>query len=88
MLALALAAAGPAAAARRATDRGLVLRVRVSAIVLRELDGTRQRFRVGPATIGTLDGRPATILDLQRGDVAFVQHFRMLAAFRIRAFSR
>lgn len=83
-----LALAGTAAAARRDVDRGIVLRVRVSAIVLRELDGTQRRFRVGPSTIITLDGHPAAILDLQRGDVAVVQHFRKLPAFRIRAFTR
>lgn len=85
---IALALAGTAAAARRALDRGIVLRVRVSEIVLRELDGTQHSFRVGPETIVTLDGHPATILDLQRGDVAVVQHFRKLPAFRIRAFTR
>jgi hypothetical protein len=85
---LALALAGTAAAARHAVDRGIVLRVRASAIVLRELDGTQRSFRVGPSTLVLLDGRPAALLDLQRGDVAVVQHFGRLPALRVRAFTR
>ena len=88
IVALALAAAGQAAAAQRATDRGLIVSVRPAAIVIRELDGGLRRFRIGAATIVMLDGQPATVLDLQRGEVAYVQYFGARPAFRIRAFTQ
>jgi hypothetical protein len=88
VVALMLAAAAPAQARGRAVDRGVVIRVRPFAIVLQELDGTRARIPVSPRTIVTLDGRPATLRALRRGDVAFVLHFGPRPALRIRAFSR
>ena len=88
LLLLALVLASPAPATVRATDRGIVAAVRPSALVLRELDGDLRRFRIGPATLVSLDGYPATILDLQRGDVAYVQYFGTRPAFRVRAFTR
>ena len=84
-LAAALAGAAPAAAA---TDRGIVVRVRPWVLVLRELDGTRVRIPVGPATRVVRDGFPATLAELQRGDVAIVVHFGNRPAVRIRAFSQ
>lgn len=88
VFALLLVLAAPAAAARGVVDRGLVVRVRPFAIVIRALDGSRERFRVSPATVVLLDGKPATIQELKRGDVAFVQHVRQRPAIQIRAFSR
>ena len=77
--------------AKVTTDRGIVLRVRINGLQLRELDGSVRYFRVGPSTVVTLDGHAAAILDLQRGDVAYVDRFgngNGEAAFRIRAFTR
>ena len=88
VVALLLAAAAPAAARNRVVDRGVVLRVRPLAIVLQELDGSRARIPVSPRTRVTLDGKPATLRELRRGDVAFVVHFGARPALRIRAFSR
>jgi hypothetical protein len=85
---LLLAFAVPAAASVRTVDRGLVVRVRPAAIVLRELDGSRVRIPVSRQTIIVLDGHPATLPELQRGDVAYVVHFGARPAVRIRAFSR
>jgi hypothetical protein len=82
-----LTLAAPAAARVRTLDRGVVLRVRPFAIVLQELDGTRARIRVSPRTVVVLDGRRAALRDLRRGDVAFVLHFGLRPALRIRAFT-
>jgi hypothetical protein len=71
----ALVAAAPGAAAAREIDRGIVLRVRAPRVlVMRELDGTRMRYRITPATIVKLDGRRVRLRLLQRGDVAVVVH--------------
>ncbi len=88
LAALALAVPAVALAAPRATDRGLIVAVRPSAIVLRELDGSRQLILVSPATRVVLDGLPARLRDLRRGDVAYVVHVGSRPAIRIRAFSR
>ena len=74
--------------ARMTTDRGIVVRVRINMVQLRELDGSRQIFRLTGSTIVTLDGHPAVVLDLQPGDVAYVDHYGLQPAFRIRAFTR
>jgi len=71
----ALVVAAPAAAVARTVDRGIVLRVRAPRIlVMRELDGTRMRYRITAATIVKLDGRRVRLRRLQRGDVAVVVH--------------
>jgi hypothetical protein len=88
VVALLLAVAAPAQARSRVVDRGVVIRVRPFAIVLQELDGTRARIPISLRTVVTLDGRPATLRELRRGDVAFVLHFGDRPALRIRAFSR
>jgi hypothetical protein len=85
---LLLLAATQAAAAARTIDRGLIVRVRPFAIVLRELDGTRARIPVSPRTVVLLDGQRATLADLQPGEVAYVVHFGRRPAVEIRAFSR
>jgi hypothetical protein len=83
------AVAAPSAAAKvRAVDRGLLVRVRPAAIVVRELDGSRVRITVSRRTVVVLDGRPAALAQLQPGDVVFVVHFGARPAARIRAFSR
>jgi hypothetical protein len=71
----ALAVAAPAAAGSRTVDRGIVLRVRAPRVlVMRELDGTRMRYRIMATTIVKLDGRRVRLRRLQRGDVAVVVH--------------
>jgi hypothetical protein len=75
VLCLALVAASPGAAASRAVDRGIILRVKAPRVfVMRELDGTRMRYRITLATIVKLDGRRVRLRRLQRGDVAVVVH--------------
>jgi hypothetical protein len=70
--ALALAPAG--AAATKAVEQGIVVRVAPPRVAIRELDGTRKGFSVNPATIVTLNGRRVALARLRRGDVATVQH--------------
>ncbi|HZT15548.1 MAG TPA: hypothetical protein VFA19_06325 [Gaiellaceae bacterium] len=84
----ALATAGAAWARPRVLDRGVVLRVRPHAILIQELDGSRARIVVTPRTVIVLDGRPATLSELRRGDVVFVVHVGRRPARQIRAFSR
>jgi hypothetical protein len=70
----ALIVAAPGAAAPQSVDRGLIVRVRPPMFALRELDGSRMRFRINPSTIIKLDGRRVRLRRLQRGDVAVVLH--------------
>jgi hypothetical protein len=70
----ALIVAAPGAAAPQSVDRGLIVRVRPPMFALRELDGSRMRFRINPSTIVKLDGRRVRLRRLQRGDVAVVLH--------------
>lgn len=75
MVCAALIAAAPGAAASRSVDRGIVLRVPAPRVlVMRELDGTRMRYRINAATIVRLDGRRVRLRRLQPGDVAVVVH--------------
>ncbi len=74
VLCAALVFAPSSAAAQRAVDRGIVLRVRPPLVAIRELDGSRMRFTINPATVVTLDGRRVRLRRLQRGDVATVEH--------------
>lgn len=70
----------PAAAARATSeDRGIVVRVLVGRIAIRELDGTRARFLVDSTTVITLDGRRVRLRRLRPGDVATVDHAGRLA---------
>lgn len=71
----ALIAAAPGVAASGSVDRGIVLRVPAPRVlVMRELDGTRMRYRINATTIVRLDGRRVRLMRLQRGDVAVVVH--------------
>jgi hypothetical protein len=81
----ALIAAAPGAAEPSTVDRGLIIRVRPPRFALRELDGTRMRFRVNPSTIIKLNGRRVRLRRLQRGDVAVVVHDGDFVS-RVRAF--
>jgi hypothetical protein len=71
---VALVFAAPGAAARHEVDRGLIIRVRPPEFALRELDGSRMRFAVNPATLITLNGRRVRLRRLAPGDVAIVRH--------------
>jgi hypothetical protein len=70
----ALVFASSGAAADKAVDRGIVVRVQPPWFAIRELDGARRRFRVNRATVVTLDGRRVRLKRLRRGDVAEVDH--------------
>ncbi len=70
----ALVFASSGAAADKAVDRGIVVRVAPPRFVIRELDGSRRRFRVNRSTEITLNGRRVRLLRLRRGDVAAVDH--------------
>jgi hypothetical protein len=74
LLCAALAFAPAGAAAVKTTDRGIVMRVQPPRIVIRELDGSRQRFAINRRTIVTLDGRTVRLAQLRRGDVATIDH--------------
>jgi hypothetical protein len=75
VLCAAVIAASPGAAASRTVDRGIILRVKPPRFfAMRELDGSRMRYRITPATIVKLDGRRVRLRRLQRGDVAVVVH--------------
>ncbi len=73
-LCVALIVASPGAAAPQSVDRGLIVRVRPPSFGLRELDGSRMRFRINASTIVKLDGRRVRLRQLRRGDVAVVVH--------------
>jgi hypothetical protein len=85
VLCAALVVAAPGAAAPQEVDRGLIVRVRPPWFAIRELDGTRTRFRINPSTIIRLDGRRVRLRRLQRGDVAVVFHDEEFV-WKVRAF--
>jgi hypothetical protein len=87
VLAAGLAIAAPAQARVRTVDRGIIAKIRPAGIVLVELDGSRVRIPVSRETLVTVDGRPATLADLRRGEVAFVLHVGRRPAVSIRAFT-
>jgi hypothetical protein len=74
LLLCALVFAAPSAAASKAVDSGIVVRVQPPRLVIRELDGSRVRFAINRATIVTLDGRRVPLRRLRRGDVATIDH--------------
>ena len=88
VVAAALGAASPAAAADRVVERGIVQSVSPSALVLRALDGVEVEVRLGPLTRFRLNGQPATLTDLQPGFVAEAVHSGARPALRVRAFGR
>jgi hypothetical protein len=83
----ALVFASSSAAAEKAVDRGIVMRVAPPRFVIRELDGSRKRFRVNRTTLITLDGRRVRLLRLRRGDVAAVDPMGRFV-IEVRAFRR
>lgn len=85
LICAALLAASSGAAAAATEDRGIVVRVLIGRIAIRELDGTRARFFVNRATVITLDDQRVRLRRLRRGDVATIDHIGRLA-ITIRAF--
>ena len=71
--------ASSTAAAGKKIDRGIVVRVAPPRFVIRELDGSRRRFRANRSTEIMLDGRRVRLIRLRRGDVATVDHMGRLA---------
>ena len=83
-----LATAGPAIAADRVVERGIVQSVDRSALVLRALDGAELTVPVGPATRVRVNGRPATLADIRPGFVAEAVRSGDRPATSVRAFGR
>ena len=71
-IAASLAGTGPAAAADRVVERGIVQSVTTTAVVLRALDGTQVSVALGPATRYRLNGRAAPSSAIRPGFVAEV----------------
>jgi hypothetical protein len=86
LLCAALVFAPSSAAAEKAVDRGIVVRVLPPRLAIRELDGTRKVFAVNRVTVITLNGRLVRLRALRRGDVATVEHRgrRVLAVTAVR----
>jgi hypothetical protein len=74
LLLCALILAPSGAAAAKAVDRGIVVRVQPPQLAIRELDGSRVRFTINRSSVITLDGRRVRLRRLRRGDVASVEH--------------
>jgi hypothetical protein len=74
LLCAALASASSSAAAEKAVDRGIVMRVQAPRLAIRELDGSRKKFVINRTTVVTLDGRRVRLVRLRRGDVAAIEH--------------
>lgn len=88
LLALALPAAGMAAAVDVTTDRGIVQSVEPERIVLRALDGSVVSFGVSPTTRVKLNGARVSLSDIRPGLVATVTHDGGAPAVLIRAFGK
>jgi hypothetical protein len=68
-----------ALAAAATEDRGIVVLVQPPRFAIRELDGSRVRFRINRATVVTLNGRRVRLRRLRLGDVVNVDHVGRLA---------
>ena len=79
LLCAVLVFASTSVAAAKKIDRGIVVRVAPPRFVIRELDGSRRRFRVDRFTEITLNGRRVRLIRLRRGDVATVDHMGRVA---------
>ena len=74
--------------AERQIDKGVVVSVSPTVIVLREANGGIVSILVGPKTVVTLGGLPARITDLRPGDLAAVLHYGTAPAREVRATPR
>ena len=88
VLALALPAAGIAAAGDVTTDRGIVQSVGSGQIELTALDGSVVSFAVSPTTRVKLNGVRVSLADIRPGFVATVIHNGTAPAVLIRAFGK
>ena len=79
LLCAVLVFASTSVAAAKKIDRGIVVRVAPPRFVIRELDGSRGRFRVDRFSEITLNGRRVRLIRLRRGDVATVDHMGRVA---------
>jgi len=72
-----------APAATTSEDRGIVVRLHLPRIAIRELDGSRVAFRINQTTVVTLNGRRVRLRRLRLGDVVVVDHAgRLVTAIR------
>jgi hypothetical protein len=79
LLCAAFVPAHVAVAAAAPEDRGIIVRLQPPRVAIRELDGSRVRFRINRATVVTLNGRRVRLRRLHLGDVVAVQHAGRLA---------
>ncbi|HEY2327752.1 MAG TPA: hypothetical protein VGH52_09735 [Gaiellaceae bacterium] len=83
--------AAPAQARSRPTKavRAIIVRVEQHALVLRALDGSKQRVAIPARTAISLDGKPVILSALRPGDIVIVmpRGRGRGAAIQIRAFS-
>jgi hypothetical protein len=86
IVAAALVVAGPAAAADRTVERGIVQSVSPTAVVLRALDGTDVAVALGPDTRFRLNGRAVRLARIQPGLVAEAVSYGSGPAAVLRAF--
>jgi hypothetical protein len=74
--------------AERQIDKGVVVSVSPSLLVLKQSDGGIVSVQLGPRTVVTLGGLSARIADLRPGDLAAVLHYGSAAAREVRAVPR
>jgi hypothetical protein len=84
----ALVTAAPAGAADRVVERGIIQSIDSATLVLRALDGTDVTVPLGPATRYRLNGRDASLVDIQPGFVAEAVVSGSTTAVLVRAFGR
>jgi len=70
------------------TDKGVIVSVAPTLLVLRQADGTKVSVSVGPQTSVILDDVPATLAELRPGYLAAVLHYGAQPAREVRALKR
>jgi hypothetical protein len=74
--------------AERQIDKGVVVSVSPSLLVLKQSDGSVVSVQLSPRTVVTLDGLLARITDLRPGDLVAVLHYGSAPAREVRAVPR
>jgi hypothetical protein len=74
--------------AAKQTDKGVIVSVAPTLLVLRQVDGTKVSVSVGPQTSVILDDVPATLADLRPGYLVAVLHYGSQPAREVRALKR
>ncbi len=74
--------------AAREVDKGVVVSVSSTLLVLRTPGDVVVSVRVGPHTVVKIDGQPARLADLRPGDLVAVLHYGTAPASEIRAARR